>query len=119
MLQSPDDEDATYRKKRDQESKGFTINATETANPENSIQLLTDIAVNKNNIDDSKILEDRTDKIVEKTPDLEELHTDGGYSSEGVDKKMEDNNITLITTAVRGRGSKVEKTLIQNPENER
>jgi len=118
MLQSPDDEDATYRKKRDQESKGFTINATETANPDNSIQLVTDIAVNKNNIDDSKILEDRTDKIIEKTPDLEELHTDGGYGSEGVDKKMEGNNIILITTAVRGRESKVKKTITQNPENE-
>lgn len=59
MLQSPDDEDATYRKKRDQQSKGFTIIATETANPENDIQLLTDIAVNKNNIDDSNILENR------------------------------------------------------------
>lgn len=118
MLQSPDDEDATYRKKREQESKGYTINATETANPENDIQLLTDIAVNKNNIDDSKILEDRADKLIEKTPDLEELHTDGGYGSEEVDKKMEDNNITLITTAVRGRESKVEKTITQNPENE-
>jgi len=118
MLQSPDDEDATYRKKRDQESKGFTINATETANPENDIQLLTDIAVNKNNIDDSKILKDRADKLIEKTPDLEELHTDGGYGSEEVDKKMADNNITLVTTAVRGRESKIEKIIRQNPENE-
>ncbi len=118
MLQSPDDEDATYRKKRDQESKGFTVNATETANQENDIQLLTDIAVNKNNIDDSKILETRTDKLIEKTPDLEELHTDGGYGSKAVDEKMEENNITLITTAVRGRESKVEKTITQNPENE-
>jgi len=117
MLQSPDDEDATYRKKRDQESKGFTVNATETANPDNDIQLLTDIAVNKNNIDDSKILEDRTDKLIKKTPDLEEMHTDGGYGSEGVDKKMEENDITLITTAVRGRESKIEKTITQNPEN--
>lgn len=118
MLQSPDDEDATYRKKRDQESKGFTINATETANPKNDIQLLTDIAVNKNNIDDSKILEKRTEKIVEKTPDLKELHTDGGYGSETVDKKMEENDINLVTTAVRGRESKVEKTITQNPDNE-
>lgn len=118
MLQSPDDENATYRKKRDQESKGFTINATETANPENDIQLLTDIAVNKNNIDDSKILENRTEKIVEKTPDLEELHTDGGYGSEDVDKKMEEKSINLITTAVKGRESKVEKTITQNPDNE-
>jgi hypothetical protein len=118
MLQSPDDEDATYRKKRDQESKGYTINATETANPENEIQLLTDIAVNKNNIDDSKILEERTDKLMEKTPDLNEMHTDGGYGSEAVDKKMEKHNITLVTTAVRGRESQIEKTITQNPENE-
>ena len=119
MLQSPDDEDATYRKKRDQESKGFTINATETANPENNVQLVTDIAVNKNNIDDSKILENRIDKIVEKTPDLNELHTDGGYGSENVDKKMEQNNITLVTTAVRGRESEIEKTIIQSADNEK
>jgi len=118
MLQSPDDEDATYRKKRDQESKGFTINATETANPDNDIQLLTDIAVNKNNIDDSKILEKRAEKIVEKTPDLKELHTDGGYGSEAVDEKMEENDINLVTTAVRGRESKIKKTITQNPDNE-
>lgn len=118
MLQSPDDEDATYRKKRDQESKGFTINATETANPGNDIQLLTDIAVNQNNIDDSKILEERTEKIIEKTPDLKELHTDGGYGSKAVDEKMEANDINLVTTAVRGRESKIEKTITQNPDNE-
>ena len=39
MLQSPDDQDATYRNKRGEESKGFTVNATETANPENPVQL--------------------------------------------------------------------------------
>ena len=118
MLQSPDDEDATYRKKREQESRGQTINATETANPENDIQLLTDIAVNKNNIDDSKILEERVDKIVEKTPDLNELHTDGGYGGEKVDRKMEKHHITLVTTAVRGRESKVKKAITQSSENE-
>lgn len=118
MLQSPDDEDATYRKKREEESKGSELNATETANPDNKIQLITDIALYKNNVDDSKILEDRTDKIKEKTPDLKELHTDGAYGSEGVDKKMEDNNITLVTTAVRGRESEIEKTINQNNDNE-
>ena len=46
------------------------------------------------------------------------MHTDGGYGSEEVDKKMEENNITLVTTAVRGRESKIEKTITQNPENE-
>lgn len=78
MLQSPDDQQATYRKKKEQHSKGFTINATETANPDNPIQLIADLAVNPNNIDDTKIINSRIDKIKEKTPDLKELHTDGG-----------------------------------------
>ncbi len=56
MLQSPDDQEATFRKKRDKQSKGFTINATETANHENPLQLLDDIVVSPNNIDDTKIL---------------------------------------------------------------
>jgi hypothetical protein len=37
MLQSPDDPDATYRQKNGQHSKGFTINGTETVNPENPV----------------------------------------------------------------------------------
>jgi len=35
-----------------------------------------------------------------------------------VDKKMEENEINLVTTAVRGRESKIEKTITQNPDNE-
>lgn len=118
-MQSPDDEDASFRTKRGKGSTGFSINATETANPLNELQLLTDIAVSKNNKDDSKILEDRTDKITKKTPDLEELHTDGGYGSKDVDDKMEDNNINLITTAVKGRKSEIEITIEQKPDNDK
>ncbi len=113
MLQSPDDQDATYRKKKEQQSKGYTINGTETANPDNPIQLLTDIAVNPNNVDDSVILNERIDVIKEKTPELKELHTDGGYGSEDNDKKLEKSEIIQITTAVRGRESEIEKKIEQ------
>ncbi len=114
MLQSPDDQQATYRKKRDQESKGFTINATETANPDNPLQLIDDIAVNPNNIDDTKILSNRLDKIKDKTPELKEMHTDGGYGSEDNDSKFEKLNVSQITTAVRGRESEIKKKIEQN-----
>lgn len=107
MLQSPDDSDATYRNKRGQESKGYTVNVSETANPDNDIQLLTDVSVSKNNIDDSKILNERIEKIVEKTPELKEIHTDGGYGSTDNDKKFERMGITQVTTAVRGKENKV------------
>jgi hypothetical protein len=116
MLQSPDDQDATYRKKKEQQSKGYTINGTETANPENPIQLLTDIAVNPNNVDDSVILNERIDTLKEKTPELNELHTDGGYGSEDNDKKLEASEITQITTAVRGRESEIEKKIEQTSQ---
>jgi hypothetical protein len=113
MLQSPDDQDATYRKKKEQHSKGYTINGTETANPDNPLQLITDIAVNPNNIDDTQILHDRIDKIKDKTPELNEIHTDGGYGSEDNDKKLEELEVTQVTTAVRGRKSEIEKKIEQ------
>jgi hypothetical protein len=113
MLQSPDDPDATYRQKNGQHSKGFTINGTETANPENPVQLITDISVTANNVDDSQILNGRLDKIKEKTPELNEMHTDGGYGSQNNDKKFEKLEIDHITTAVRGRESEIEKKIEQ------
>ncbi len=114
MLQSPDDADATYRKKKDKESKGFIIHASETCNPENQFQLVTDVVVEKNNVDDSKILSDRLDKMKEKTPDLNEEHTDGGYGSIENDQKMEELGILHVQTAVRGRKAKVEMTITKN-----
>ncbi len=108
IVQSPDDVEATYRRKRRNESRGQSINITETANPENPINLLTDVSVNPNNKDDSKILNKRLDVMKEKTPDLEELHTDGAYGSEDNDKKMEELNILHVPTGIRGREGKVE-----------
>lgn len=88
ILQSPDDIDATYRKKDKKIAKGQSVNVTETANPENELNLLTDIAVKPNNTDDSDIMNDRIETLKKKTPDLKELHTDGGYGSEDNDKKV-------------------------------
>ena len=106
-LQSPDDIDATYRKKRSEHYKGQSINVTETANPDNELELITDVTVRSNNTDDSELLNDRLETIVEKTPDLNELHTDGAYGSEANDKKMEELEITHVQTAVRGRKAEV------------
>lgn len=107
-LQSPDDIDATYRKKGKKAGRGQSINVAETANPDNELNIITDIAVYPNNTDDSEILNERIERIKEKTPELEELHTDGAYGSEDNDKKMEELGITHVQTGVRGRKSKVE-----------
>ena len=113
-LQSPDDVDATYRNKSGKKNKGQSINVTETINPENKINLITDVSVHSNNIDDSKILNKRIEIINDKTPDLEELHTDGAYGSSDNDKKLEELGITQIQTAVRGTSSKVKIEIEKN-----
>jgi len=118
ILQSPDDLDATYRKKGEKTGKGQSINVTETANPENELNLLTDIAVKSNNTDDSAIMNDRIASLKEKTPDLKELHTDGAYGSEDNDRKFEELGITHIQTAVKGRKSKVEITIEKTTQGE-
>ncbi|MBZ0198573.1 MAG: transposase [Ignavibacteriaceae bacterium] len=113
-IQSPDDIEATYRKKNNKQFYGQTINIVETCNPENPINLVTDISVHANNIDDSKELHERIDVIKEKTPDVNELHFDGGYGSEDNDLKFDTHAITPVQTAIRGIKSKgVEIEIIQ------
>jgi len=115
-LQSPDDVKATYRKKDDQQSIGRIINVFETCNPQNPLQLITDICVHPNNVDDSTILNQRIDTVKEKTPDLNELHTDGGYGSQPNDLKLADLTINHIPTAVRGRQTEIE-IIIESVQN--
>lgn len=110
-LQSPDDIDATFRQKKGENYRGQVVNVTETANTENKLNLITDVAVEANNIDDSTILNHRIDAIKEKSTDLNELHTDGGYGSSDNDKKMQKHNINHIQTAVRGRSAAVDMKL--------
>lgn len=107
-LQSPDDVEATYREKRSVEYKGYVFNVAETASPQNKVNLLTDLSVDMNNIDDTKVLNKRIVKIKEKTPDIDELHSDGGYGSAENDKKLAELDITQIQTAVKGRHKEVE-----------
>lgn len=104
-LQSPDDVDATYRNKNGQKSKGYSICAVETANPNNQLNLITDVNVSANNVDDSEMLNERIEIIKEKTPDLNEIHTDGGFGSTANDIIMEELSINHIQTAIKGSGT--------------
>lgn len=104
-LQSPDDLDATYREKDDQSFHGFVLHAAETADPKNPLQLVTDVAVEPNNRDDSRILHDRLPAMKEKTPDLAELHTDATYASEDNDLREAELGIAHVQTAIRGHVS--------------
>jgi DDE family transposase/transposase-like protein DUF772 len=102
-LQSPDDPDATFHRKDEEEYRGFVLHATETADPENDLQLIVDVAVAPNNQGDSHILHERLPAMHEKTPDLRELHTDAVYGSEDNDRLQAKLGIAAVQTAICGR----------------
>jgi hypothetical protein len=102
-LQSPDDPDATFHKKDLVEYHGFVLHATETADPENDLQLIVDVAVAPNNQADGGILHDRLPEMHRKTPDLRELHTDAAYGSKDNDRLEAELGIEAVQTAIRGR----------------
>ena len=102
-LQSPDDADATFHRKDDEEYHGFVLHVTETAHPENELQLVVDVAVLPNNQADSGILHERLPEMHRKTPNLRELHTDAGYGSEENDRRQAELGIEAVQTAIRGR----------------
>ncbi len=100
-LQSVDDLDATYRTKGTGHYKGYVANLTETCDPENDLQLITKVQVAPNNVDDAQLLAEALPNLKKRT-DLDTLVTDGGFGGEASDQALQEQEITLIQTAIRG-----------------
>lgn len=113
ILQSPDDDDATYRNKSGNVFKGQVVTLTESASLENKVNLILDVSIDANNVHDSTILASRIDDIKTRFTDIKEVHADGAYGSEETDRKLGD---ALIVTGIRGRKAKV-KLLIEESDN--
>jgi hypothetical protein len=103
-LQSPDDWEATYRRKRGQDHVGYVTNVTETCHPENPFQLVVKVQTESNNTDDAAMLAEALPNLKERTG-VKEMHTDGEYNSLSVDEMMQEQQVQQIQTAIRGRRS--------------
>jgi len=100
-LQSPDDWEATYREKHGQGHRGYVANLTETCDPENEVQLITQVQVAPNTQDDEQLAVEAVPGLKARTG-LEELWTDGGYNGPAAEAAFRDNQIEHIPTNVRG-----------------
>jgi len=78
-LQSPDDLDATYRKKRDQKVKGYSVNVTETCN-EDGLNLVTDVTVQPANTSDNKFVQPAIETTEDIVGEVKEVSMDGAYN---------------------------------------
>jgi len=100
-LQSPDDADATFRRKRGEGHQGYVTNVTETCHPENEVQLIVKVQTESNTTDDAQLLNDAVPNLVERT-DVDEMYTDGGYNSPQVDDRFQNEQIEQYQSAIRG-----------------
>jgi len=79
-LQSAHDEDAAYRKKHDQQVKGYSVNLTETCNEE-GLNLVTDLAVAPATAADQGFVTPAIAETEAVVGPVKEVSMDGGYQS--------------------------------------
>ncbi len=100
-LQSLDDQEATYRSKAGQPFKGYVANVTETCDPANTVQLITDVRVAPNTTDDETLLLEAVPQLQARM-ELDALYTDGGFTGPQADQTLRERHITHIPSAIRG-----------------
>jgi hypothetical protein len=100
-LQSAYDEEATYRIKGNEGHSGYVLELSETCDSANPFQLITDYAVEANNVSDVEILSERLEIIRENTV-CTDMYVDGGFHSDTVHQKAQSNGIRIHLTNMSG-----------------
>jgi hypothetical protein len=102
-LQSPHDPDATYRIKGGaMYPGGYVVNVSETADPENDVQLITDVQVEPNRADDTALMEQSLDDQARRGIEIKQITVDGGYTGPNGEAACGKHEVTLRATRMRG-----------------
>jgi hypothetical protein len=102
-LQSPHDSDATYRVKGGATYPGgYVANVSETADPENDLQLITDVQVEPNRADDATLMEQSLDDQARRGIEVNQVTVDGGYTGPNGEAACAKHDVTLRPTRMRG-----------------
>ncbi len=100
-LQSVDDLEASYRVKGNHAYKGYVTNLSETANPENPVQLVTSLSAAPNRTSDQELLKQDVPGLQERMV-LRQLVNDGEYAGPAVDQLLRERHIEQISSALTG-----------------
>jgi hypothetical protein len=102
-LQSPHDPEATYRIKGGQSYRGgYVTNVSETADPQNPIQLITDVQLESNQTDDATLLKQSLDDQAERGIEIDQVTVDGGYTGPQGEAACQQHGVELRATRMRG-----------------
>ena len=99
IMQNPSDPDATFRTKAGKDHRGYAANLDESVGSKGSV--VTDYQLEQNNYSDSQFLKDSMERN-DAPEEPSTLVADGAYCGENNQQLAEQNNTTLVTTAVSG-----------------
>lgn len=101
-LRSPDDPEATYRKKGHQAYEGYVTNVTETCDPTNPLQLVVKMQTAANTTEDTSLLLEALPNLTQRTQ-LDSVYNDAGFCGPQVDDALRQAGIQQIPSALQGR----------------
>jgi hypothetical protein len=101
-IQSPYDDEASYRKKGDQKVQGYSVNISEICHEE-GLNLITNTKVEQASKADNQFLREAIQASEEVVGEVEESYQDGAYHSQENDRYAEMNNKKLYYTGMQGK----------------
>ena len=108
VIQSPHDPEARWSKKRSKDWVGYKLQVTETAEDDVKEQFITDIDVVAANKDDSEVVDDIQERLIERDLKLDEHYVDKGYVSGPNLAHSDDRDIELVGPALADTSRKPE-----------
>lgn len=105
-LQSPHDEEATYREKGGNAYHGYVAGVSETCSPDNPVQLVTDVVVAPNTTDDGILLAATLERQAERGVRIEEMTVDGGFTGPVGEDACREHGVSMHPTRIRGGQTK-------------
>jgi len=103
-LNSPDDVEATFRRKNQRKHVGYVANVTETCDSDNPMQLIVKVQTEANVSEDTTLLAATLPDLKDRF-EVEEVYTDGGYNNETTGQLMAELEVSHIQTALRGHSA--------------
>ena len=114
-IQSPYDPDGDFNKKNNKKTKGYNVNVTETCNPDNFVNLITDVIVSKASVHDSKFLIPAIENTEEITGQkVETVNTDANYHSHDNQAECVQQEIDLVLSDLGGSKAKYDLMVDNN-----
>jgi len=114
-IQSPHDDESGFISKNGKKVKGFNVNVTETCNPDNYVNFITDVSISSATVHDSNHLIpaiEATEKVT--CQKVETINADGAYHSITNQEECTKKNIDFILSNLGGQASQYDLQVVEN-----